>query len=371
MKAVVAARVLCLALLLVTTAAVSATAATAIPLVQGLTLVRAASERQGDYESTLTIDSLDEQGILHLNVSADLPDPSGGKARAVTFNRDVSADDREHARTYKYLFSMGAEEYPGTTAMGVSGDVIRDLRTIGKASVTLDGQLGGLAGLLGGILEGVAGGGDPNKPGQSYLSASGTIHVVEKTPVPYPIIVNDAVVSLFAWHVKGEFAQDGAPVPVEGYILDDPANAVTLRCAFGKDRMDTTRISFPTESPVKSLETALAKEHRAVIYGIYFDFNSAAIKPRSTAVLHTIADVMKKNADWVLTIEGHTDNIGGDAANQDLSSRRAAAVRAALILLDIPAQRLLASGFGASVPRDTNATLAGRARNRRVELTRQ
>jgi outer membrane protein OmpA-like peptidoglycan-associated protein len=369
-KAVLTAGVLRLALLFVTTTAVSASAATAIPLVQGLTLVRAASERQGDYESTLTIDGLDADGVLHLNISADLPGPSGGKARAVTFNRDVSAGDRDHARTYKYLFSTGADEYPGTTAMGVSADVIRDLRVAGKASITLDGQLGGLANLLGGFLDLVPGA-DSNRPSESYLSASGTIHVVEAKPVPYPMIVNDAVVSLSAWHVKGEFAQAGAPVPVEWYILDDPANAVTLRCAFGKDKMDTIRISFALDSPVKSLETVLADDRRAVIYGIYFDFNSATIKPRSAAVLHTIAEVLKKNADWVLTVEGHTDNIGGDAANQDLSSRRAAAVRAALILLDIPAQRLVTSGFGASVPRDTNATLAGRARNRRVELTRQ
>jgi outer membrane protein OmpA-like peptidoglycan-associated protein len=119
------------------------------------------------------------------------------------------------------------------------------------------------------------------------------------------------------------------------------------------------------------LETSLEREHRAVIYGIYFDFNSATIKPQSATVLHTIADVMKKNSDWALTVEGHTDNIGGNAANQDLSARRAAAVRTALIELGISETRLLASGFGASAPRDTNTTLAGRARNRRVELTRQ
>lgn len=88
-------------------------------------------------------------------------------------------------------------------------------------------------------------------------------------------------------------------------------------------------------------------------------------------VLHTIADVMKKNPEWSLTVEGHTDNIGGAAANQDLSARRAAAVRAALIPLGVAETRLVTSGFGSSVPRDTNATLAGRARNRRVELTRQ
>jgi hypothetical protein len=370
MKPALTAHVLQLALLFVANTAVSATTLTAIPVIQGLTLVRAASERQGDYESTLTVDGLDSDGALHLNASADLPDPAGGKAKAVTFNRDVSAADRKHARTYKYLFSNGAQEYPGTTAMGVSADVIKDLRVAGKASITLDGQLGGLAGLLGGLLDAVPDA-DGKRPIGSYLSASGVIHLVEATPVAYPMIVNDAVVSLSAWHVKGEFVEGGAAVPIEWYLLDDPDNAMTLRCAFGKDRMETIRISFPVESPVQSLQTALAKDHRAVVYGIYFDFNSATIKPQSAAVLRTIAAVMKKNPDWVLTVEGHTDNIGGDAANQDLSSRRAAAVRTALVLLDVPALRLLASGFGSSVPRDTNTTLAGRGRNRRVELTRQ
>ena len=70
MKAILTARVLPLALLFVTTTAVSATTPIAIPLVQGLTLVRAASERQDDYESTLTIDGVDADGVLHLSTSA-------------------------------------------------------------------------------------------------------------------------------------------------------------------------------------------------------------------------------------------------------------------------------------------------------------
>jgi hypothetical protein len=361
-------------LLLVFCAALCASAAVpvAIPLVQGLTLVRAASERQGDYESLLTIESLDAEGVLHLSTSADLPEPAGGKARAVSFNRDVSADDRDHARIYKYMFSTGAEEYPGTTAMGASAAVIKDLRAAGTASIRLDGQLGGLAGLLSGLMGSVPGA-DVSTSGDSYLTAGGTIHAVEAKPVPYPMIVNDALVSLSAWHVKGEFLPSGiaVPVPVDWYILDDPANALTLRCSFGKDKLETIRITFPVDNPAKLLETELAKDRRAVIYGIYFDFNSATIKPSSAAVLHTIAQVMQKNRDWVLTVEGHTDNIGGDAANQDLSVRRASAVRAALAELHLPEQRLMASGYGASAPRDTNSTLAGRARNRRVELTRQ
>lgn len=348
----------------------SAAAFIAIPLVQGLTLVGAASERQGDYESTYVIDEMDSDGTLHLDTSADLPDPAGGKAKPVSFNRDVSAADREHARTYKYMFSIGPQEYPGTTALGTSAAVINDLRTTGKASITFDGQVGGLGNLLSGILALIPDA-DSKKPADLYFSGSGTVRAVESQPVAYPMIVNDSLVSLAAWHVKGDFAQGTGSVPIEWYILDDPANPLTLRFAIGKDKVEIIRMSFPLENPAKSLETSLARDHRAVIYGIYFDFNSATVKTQSAPVLSTIAEVMKKNEDWTLTVEGHTDNIGGNAANQDLSTRRAAAVRSALIQLGISEKRLLASGFGASAPRDTNATLAGRARNRRVELTQQ
>ena len=342
----------------------------AIPLVQGLTLVGAASERQGDYESTYTIDAVDADGTLHLDTSADLPDPAGGKATPVSFNRDVRGNDRAHARTYKYMFSTGPQEYPGTTALGTCADVVDELRNSGNATVTLDGQTGGLGNLLSGILALIPDG-DSKKSADPNFSGGGTIHAVGTRPEPYPMIVNDSLVTLSAWHVKGNFVAGTSSVPIEWYILDDPANPLTLRFDIGKDKLQIIRVAFPLDNPVKTLETSLQHDRRAVIYGIYFDFNSATIKPQSATVLRTIAEVMKKNTDWALTVEGHTDNIGGNAANQELSTRRAAAVRTALIQLGIPDARLLASGFGASAPRDTNATLAGRARNRRVELTRQ
>ena len=82
--------------------------------------------------------------------------------------------------------------------------------------------------------------------------------------------------------------------------------------------------------------------------------------------------MLRDNPEWSLTVNGHTDNIGGDVYNLDLSKRRAAAVKQALITqYRITPERLSTDGFGASRPVDTNDTLAGRARNRRVELTRQ
>ena len=74
---------------------------------------------------------------------------------------------------------------------------------------------------------------------------------------------------------------------------------------------------------------------------------------------------------WKLGIGGHTDSIASDAYNLDLSTRRAAAVKAALTTsYAVDPQRLTTAGYGESRPKDRNDTLEGRARNRRVELVR-
>lgn len=65
------------ALLFCAGTAISVAAPIAIPLIQGLTVVGAASERQGDYESTYVIDGVDADGTLHLDTSAEIPDPAG------------------------------------------------------------------------------------------------------------------------------------------------------------------------------------------------------------------------------------------------------------------------------------------------------
>jgi outer membrane protein OmpA-like peptidoglycan-associated protein len=120
------------------------------------------------------------------------------------------------------------------------------------------------------------------------------------------------------------------------------------------------------------MEASLAAHKKVVIYGIYFDFAKANIKRESDPVLHEIADLMRKNPTWKLSINGYTDSIGGDPYNLDLSRRRAAAVKDTLASgYGIGAGRLTTAGFGAASPVDSNSTLEGRARNRRVELIRQ
>ncbi len=79
---------------------------------------------------------------------------------------------------------------------------------------------------------------------------------------------------------------------------------------------------------------------------------------------------MADKPDWKLTITGHTDNIGGDKYNLALSQRRSASVKRALVeRYHVNPNRLSTSGNGDADPVDTNDTLEGRARNRRVELT--
>lgn len=119
------------------------------------------------------------------------------------------------------------------------------------------------------------------------------------------------------------------------------------------------------------IEKELEDAGRAVIYGINFDFNSDKLRDESKTVLDKITALLKEKSDWKMTIEGHTDNVGGDAFNKTLSEKRAAAVKNYLTTAGIDSSRLSSSGLGLSKPLAPNETEAGRAQNRRVELVKQ
>lgn len=100
---------------------------------------------------------------------------------------------------------------------------------------------------------------------------------------------------------------------------------------------------------------------------VLFEFDKAVLLPRASIKLNQLAETLKK-ADLKLAIEGHTDSVGADAYNQDLSTRRSGAVRDYLISQGVPADRMQATGYGERVPIADNATPEGRAMNRRVEI---
>jgi OmpA-OmpF porin, OOP family len=114
----------------------------------------------------------------------------------------------------------------------------------------------------------------------------------------------------------------------------------------------------------------LKEKGRATVYGINFDFNSDVIRQESKPTLDQIAALLKENPDWKMTVEGHTDNLGGQQFNQSLSERRAAAVVNYLTSAGIQESRLTSAGFGYSKPIANNNTEFGRGQNRRVELVK-
>lgn len=100
---------------------------------------------------------------------------------------------------------------------------------------------------------------------------------------------------------------------------------------------------------------------------VTFDFDSAAVKPSFKASLRKVADVMTKYQSQG-EIVGHTDSTGAEGYNQQLSERRALSVRDFLIASGVRGADISASGRGEYEPRESNATEAGRALNRRVEI---
>ena len=100
---------------------------------------------------------------------------------------------------------------------------------------------------------------------------------------------------------------------------------------------------------------------------IEFASSSADIDSASSGLLDSVAAAASACLG-TLRIEGHTDNSGNADLNQDLSRRRAEAVREALIQRGLSEQRLVVEGFGASQPIASNRTAAGRERNRRIEM---
>jgi outer membrane protein OmpA-like peptidoglycan-associated protein len=209
------------------------------------------------------------------------------------------------------------------------------------------------------------------------------------------VAVNDSVVEIPVIRASGETTHfrfgRTEPGRVTALIMDDERLPFLVDYVHSTEteeqpvfRLNYAKISFPETdgkqdgdagggaSGMGKMERQLAEEKRVDVYGIYFDFNSARIRPESEPILQEIADVLGRNPDWTLGIRGHTDNVGGDAYNLELSHRRTEAVRQALVQrFGIAAERLTTAGYGAAAPKDTNDTPEGRARNRRVELVRQ
>lgn len=102
---------------------------------------------------------------------------------------------------------------------------------------------------------------------------------------------------------------------------------------------------------------------------ITFAFDSSNLQPQFYPVLDNVASTLNQYNQTVIEVAGHTDNVGTDAYNQQLSTQRANSVAAYLSSKGIMQQRMMIVGAGESRPIASNDTEAGRAQNRRVEIT--
>ncbi len=334
-----------------------------IPTVPGLTFVLAVHNPNaapagsaiavGDYEMVVGVDAVSAaQIVLKTKIEAE-------DERKQQLNLDIERRLAVTDITASRLQILGfhTNDGPaigGTTALGPSLAVLRDLRTTGRAAYSV-------------------------KNFNHLSTSSGTLERVSETPVPFKVLVNGQRVELPAMQVRGRLTYNQNIVrPWEFLLLDHPRFPLTLRFAVGgigegfpfnaESTREIVKIDFP--APITTVETALTKECRVEVPGLYFDFNRATINAQSKPALQSIADLLGRHP-WSVTIEGHTDNVGSDRYNDDLSSRRAAAVKEALVRdYRLDGKRIASAGFGERQPRESNDTNAGRARNRRVELVR-
>ena len=348
------------------TATDTSTAKAIIPLREGLTWVNAWRRFNGDVEIVYKVGAVAPNYVDTSNSGMGFNTSNAVKGTQVDTRRIVCRTDLQNASTYVTLNDARLPDIiPQTTSFSMSQKSFQELKSNGKLTITY---------------------GDFRQAGGRMVPVPQTAELsrVEPADVNYPVILNGQPTNLPVIHARGHFHFSGEDKVKklysdpsffdedgEVFVLDDAANPVTLLWAMGPVfQVRVVSITYPVDKP--QIEQQLAKEKKAVIYGIYFDFNQATIKKESQPVLKEIADAMKNNPDWVLTVNGYTDNIGGDTYNLDLSKKRSAAVKNALVVqFGIAPTRLTTGGFGASGFVDTNETLEGRARNRRVELIRQ
>lgn len=124
---------------------------------------------------------------------------------------------------------------------------------------------------------------------------------------------------------------------------------------------------------VAPVKVELTKEEQEIINTVFsnltFETGKSIIKASSYESLDKLVELLKKKPAFKLTIEGHTDNVGKPANNLLLSKNRAKAAKTYLTNKGVDDARITTTGFGQKKPVTSNATPAGRAKNRRVEFT--
>lgn len=112
----------------------------------------------------------------------------------------------------------------------------------------------------------------------------------------------------------------------------------------------------------------VTKYNRVYELKIHFAPNKSDLYPAAKTEIDKLYDEMVKNVTMKIEVAGHTDNVGDDAVNLQVSQKRANAIKAYLVQKGISEKRIIAKGYGETAPIADNNTEEGRTRNRRIEI---
>lgn len=173
-------------------------------------------------------------------------------------------------------------------------------------------------------------------------------------------------------YLAAEIPAEGAFISVLTYTLHDSSYCKALdgRTVAAVDILQTkAREQKMVTVNASEMAAKIGNTGSIALYGIYFDFNKADLKPESTPTLEQIAQLLKNDGALKLLVVGHTDNVGTFDFNTGLSQRRAASVVSALVgNYGIAKNRLTPVGVSFAAPVASNKSEEGRSKNRRVEL---
>lgn len=343
-----------------------------IPLVAGLVLGSALHSSVGEREDLLEVVSADTRGVHYAwherMISRDGDTTTGFRKRF------VRASDLAGAPRFDDIFGSEEVERPGFTAVSVSSAVYRQLRDTGSTAYSLmmaphatntpNVSHAALAGLL----------------APERMRYKGALTRMSRGPEPFPLLLNGRRATVPALHLHGNFADGLRRSEWELWVQADSTHPLLLKSILDGEVFQMVRADLPPNLPARDgvlspgargLEGALDAGCRVELPGVYFAFGTATIDPISDRALAELARMLGRHPDWTFTVEGHTDSIGTTAANQALSQRRADAVLARLAERHgVDSHAWGAVGYGATRPKESNSTIEGRARNRRVELVR-